>query len=79
MKNKEIISQLESLKENSRSFLDSKETDSIWKQDLDALEAAITIIKAYPSLERKVRKLEHRLRALENKKSGFCNRRVVKI
>ena len=79
MKTKAIISQLENLKENSRSFPDSKEPDSIWKRDLDALEAAIAIVKAYPSLERKVRKLEHRLRALENRKPVFCNRRVVKI
>ena len=79
MKTKEIISQLESLKENSRSFLDSKEPDSIWKRDLDALEAAIDIVKAYPSLERKVKKLEHRLRLRGKEKLGFCNRRIVQI
>ena len=68
MRNKDIISQLESLKDNSRSFLDDRETDSIRQNDIDALDAAISIIKAYPALERKARKLEHRLKNHGNRK-----------
>lgn len=68
MKNREIISQLKSLKDNSRSFLDDREPDSIWQNDIEALNAAISMIREYPALEKKVRKLEHRLRNHGNRK-----------
>lgn len=68
MRNKDIVSQLESLKENSRSFLDAKEPEPIWQKDIEALDEAIAIIKAYPALEKKFRKLERRLKNHGNRK-----------
>ena len=68
MRSKDIISQLESLKENSRSFLDAKEPDSIWQNDIDALNAAIAMIKEYPAMAKRIRKLEHRLKSHGNRK-----------
>lgn len=75
MKIKEIISQLESLKDNSRSFLDPTEPDSVWHKDLEALDAAIAIIEEYPLLERKLGKLERRWMKRGKKKAGCCRRR----
>lgn len=43
----DIISQLKSLKDNSQSFLDKDEPESIWQRDIDALNAAIEIIRNY--------------------------------
>ena len=45
----ETIQQLESLKENSLSFVNDKECDDdqIWRDDIVALDNAIEIIKAY--------------------------------
>ena len=74
MKNKEIISQLESLKENSRSFLDATEPCSIWQDDIEALDAAIAMVKEHPLLEKKVRQLENRLKHHGNKKP-VCHRK----
>lgn len=45
MRMEDIISQLESIRTNSASFLDSKETDSIWRKDIEALDEIITILK----------------------------------
>ena len=67
MKNKEIILQLESLKDNSRSFLDAKEPCSIWQDDIEALDAAIAMVKEHPLLEKKVRQLENRLKHHDGK------------
>ena len=74
MKNKEIISQLEILKENSRSFLDAKEPSSIWQDDIEVLDAAIVMVKEHPLLEKKLRKLENRLKHHGNKKP-VCRRK----
>ena len=74
MRNKEIISQLESLKDNSRSFLDAKEPCSIWQDDIEALDAAIAMVKAHPVLEKKVKVLENRLKHHGNKKP-VCRRK----
>ena len=41
----DIIYQLESLKDNSRSFIEEDEPDSVWVQDVAALDEAIKIIK----------------------------------
>lgn len=40
----EIISQLESLKDNSASFI-TKDSDPIWEQDVKALNETINILK----------------------------------
>ena len=74
MKNKEIISQLESLKENSRSFLDAKEPSSIWHDDIEALDAAIVMVKEHPLLEKKIKLLENRLKHHGSKKP-VCRRK----
>lgn len=79
MKNKEIISQLESLKENSRSFLDATEPCSIWQDDIIALDAAIAIVKEHPNMEKKLRKLENRLKHHGNKKPVFRKKRAFHI
>lgn len=43
-----VIAQLESLKDNSKSFADKDEPDSVWYRDIIALDYAIdTIKKAY--------------------------------
>ena len=44
MTNEEIIRQLESIKENSQSFITDDEPDSIWHDDIIAIDAAIAII-----------------------------------
>ncbi|GEM_PF-4980104 len=67
MRNKEIILQLESLKDNSRSFLDAKEPCSIWQEDIEALDAAIAMVKAHPVLEKRVKLLENRLKHHDGK------------
>lgn len=74
MKNKEIISQLESLKENSRSFLEATEPGSIWQDDIEALDAAIAMVKAHPVLEKKVKVLENRLKH-HGRKKPVCRRK----
>ncbi|MBR4695903.1 MAG: hypothetical protein IKO94_07470 [Selenomonadaceae bacterium] len=79
MKNKEIISQLESLKENSRSFLDATEPCSIWQDDIEALDAAIAMVKEHPLLEKKVKLLENRLKHHGNKKPVFRRKRAFHI
>ena len=43
----EIIKQLEDLKKDRESFLDKEEPDSVFQQDIDALDAAIEIIKRF--------------------------------
>jgi len=48
----EIITQLESLRENSADFAKSPDADEVWTLDIIALDAAIEIIKAY-ALENK--------------------------
>ena len=47
MKEAEIISQLESLKENSQSFLEKDEPGSVWADDIKALDEAMDIIHDY--------------------------------
>lgn len=42
---KDVISQLESIRANSESFLDPLGPDSIWKKDVDALDEALAILK----------------------------------
>ena len=79
MKYKEIISQLESLKDNSRSFLDAKEPCSIWQDDIEALDAAIAMVKEHPLLEKKVKLLENRLKHHGNKKPVFRRKRAFHI
>ena len=44
MKTKDIINQLESLQSNSRSFI-TDDSDEIWNRDIEALDAAIGIIR----------------------------------
>lgn len=39
-----ILEQLSSLKDNSASFASEKDADPIWQKDIQALEAAISII-----------------------------------
>ena len=45
MQLKNIIAQLESIRANSASFIDLEEPYSIWKQDIDALDEEIIILK----------------------------------
>ena len=40
-----VISQLESIRASSESFLDPKEPDSIWKKDIEALDEVLAILK----------------------------------
>lgn len=77
MKNKEIISQLESLKENSRSFLEATEPGSIWQDDIEALDAAIAMVKAHPVLEKKVKVLENRLKHHDGKPRCYRHKALV--
>ncbi|BFN03883.1 hypothetical protein [Clostridium tetani] len=44
MNKEQIIEQLESIRENSESFI-TKDSDPIWEKDVKALNAAIKIIK----------------------------------
>ncbi|BDR63980.1 nucleoside triphosphate pyrophosphohydrolase family protein [Clostridium tetani] len=44
MNKEQIIEQLESIRENSESFI-TNDSDSIWEKDVKALNAAIKIIK----------------------------------
>lgn len=41
----EVISQLESIRDNSANFLDPEEPDSIWQQDIDAIDEVLDILK----------------------------------
>ena len=45
MQLKDIIVQLESIRANSASFIDLEEPYSIWKQDIEALDEVIIILK----------------------------------
>ena len=45
MKNKEIISQLESIKEDSRSHIDLLDEEDIWSRDIIALDRAIQVFQ----------------------------------
>ena len=42
---KDTISQLESIRTNSASFIDPEEPNSIWKKDIEALDEVIIILK----------------------------------
>lgn len=51
MTKQEVIEQLESLMDNSKSFIREKEDDEfndIWKRDIQALEKAIKILEVTP-------------------------------
>ena len=41
----DTISQLESIRANSASFLDPEEPDSIWQRDIEALDEVIAILR----------------------------------
>ena len=71
MKHSNIISQLKSLKENSRSFLATEEPDSVWHHDIEALDAAIKIVGEHPAMEKKLRELESRLKCSSFKDQLF--------
>lgn len=45
MTNEKVISQLEDLQENSESFLEKDETESVWRDDINALNIAIDAVK----------------------------------
>lgn len=45
MRNKKVIEQLESIKDNSRSFIDIFDPDDIWTDDIIALDVAIRCVK----------------------------------
>lgn len=45
MKNKEIISQLESIKEDSSCRIDSEDPEDIWSRDVIALDRAIQVFQ----------------------------------
>ena len=45
MTKEQVITQLKSLIEDRESFIDSNDKDSIFKQDKEALECAIKILK----------------------------------
>ena len=51
MNKKQIIEQLESLKENSLTFI-TEDSDPIWEEDIKALNAAIKIIENVDSAKR---------------------------
>ena len=76
MSNKEIISQLESLKENSQSFFEDSDPDSVWEHDIMALDAAIALIREYPHMKKQLHKLEQRLSHRENRKDPYYRARV---
>ncbi len=52
---KEIISQLQDLKKNSESFLDKNEPDSVWNNDIKALDEAMDIINDYSAMAKQYR------------------------
>lgn len=54
----ELIRQLQSLKDNSESFLDKKEPDSIWAADIAALDEAMDIINDYGQVTAQAARLE---------------------
>ena len=45
MHNKKVIEQLESLKANSKSFMNPYDPDDIWTDDIIALDVAIRSVK----------------------------------
>ena len=45
MKLNDVISQLESIRANSASFLDAKEPDSVWQRDIKALDETLAILR----------------------------------
>ncbi|BDR71263.1 hypothetical protein K144313037_p20500 (plasmid) [Clostridium tetani] len=51
MNKEQIIEQLESIRENSESFI-TKDSDPIWEKDVKALNAAIKIIETVDSDKR---------------------------
>jgi len=51
MNKKQIIEQLESLKENSLTFI-TEDSDPVWEEDIKALNAAIKIIENVDSSKR---------------------------
>ena len=40
-----IISQLESIRANSASLIDPRESNSVWKKDIEALDETIAMLK----------------------------------
>lgn len=48
MKIEEVIKQLESILDHTRSMAASPDADDIWKEDIDALEFAITALRSMP-------------------------------
>ncbi len=52
---KELLGQLQSLQDNSKSLLDPKEPDSIWQKDIDALDEAMDIINDYAQMAEQYR------------------------
>ena len=48
MKIEEVIKQLESILDHTRSMAASPDADEIWKEDSDALEFAITALRSMP-------------------------------
>ena len=76
MRMEDIISQLESIRANSASFLDSKETDSIWRKDIEALDEIITILKGMEQESRWKRFLRGIWSQFRQIAGGDCNEAV---
>lgn len=58
MTKEEIIWQLESLVDNSESFKEDDEPDSIWHKDIIALKYAIALIEKEPTAPKQVDSIE---------------------
>ena len=48
MKIEEVIKQLESILDHTRSMAASPDADNIWRKDIDALEFALTALRSMP-------------------------------
>lgn len=53
MKIEEVIKQLESILDHTRSMAASPDADEIWKEDSDALEFALTALRSMPEAGKK--------------------------
>ena len=41
----DVISQLENIRANSASFLDAEEPNSVWQEDIEALDETLAILR----------------------------------
>ncbi len=67
MKEKELLAQLEEMRESTKEAIKRLDMPPVCRKNLDALESAIQAIKEHRKSDAKIRQLKRSLRAKDNR------------